>query len=508
MKKSCVSCRNTPVKTKTFCKYIGLNTQNIVPWICSQVLALCVTVALFLSIVIPPQLGNAQTKAPFTGKTDSQPILTLNFVGDILLASRIEDLIRSEGPLTPWLGVKDAIQDADFTIGNLECSVGTTGSPMPDKQYTFRASPETLEGLKNAGVDVVSLANNHTLDFGVDCLLETVENVKKYSIIPVGAGHNEESARAPIILEKAGIKVGLLATSMIIPVPEWAAVGDKPGLAVDYSNWNHNIVSRIKQLRSQVDFVVVYLHWGDERKTQPEDWVLRMEKALKQAGADIIIGTHPHVLRGFGFDGKTLTAHSLGNFVFTTRLDCPPCQIGAILRVTVSKDGIENATVLPTKIVFGKTVMLEGKQNAEVLASLNRLSQPFETDIDWSGQLWEKPFADILTHWARFDITKLARKGVIQGFEAAKFKPDLPITRAEFITTIARAISGKLNAKNEDIKNLEFQNSGLCKQDHWSFPYIAYLANLDILPYYDSHLNLDECCPRAEVYYKKKSRNT
>ena len=113
---------------------------------------------------------SAQTKASQT--------VTLNFVGDILLASRIQDLIDAEGPMAPWIGVKDLLQSADFTIGNLECAVGTTGSPMPDKQWTFRASPETLQGLKDAGVDVVSLANNHTLDFGVEGLLETIENVK------------------------------------------------------------------------------------------------------------------------------------------------------------------------------------------------------------------------------------------------------------------------------------------------------------------------------------------
>lgn len=500
MRSSYVTCQDTSKKAKTPCKYIALNIQETIPWICSQLLALSIIVCLILSIVlIPHQLARAQTQATSPRDANRKSLVTLNFVGDILLASRIEDLINAEGPMAPWLGVKYALQDADFTIGSLECSVGTTGSPMPDKQYTFRASPETLESLKEAGVNVVSLANNHTLDFGVDCLLETVENVKQYGIIPVGAGHDEQTARAPVILEKNGIKIGVFATSMVIPVQAWAADGNKPGLAVDYSLWNENIVSRLEELRPQVDFTVVYLHWGEERTTAPEDWVLRMERVLRKAGADIIIGSHPHVLRGFRFNGKALTAHSLGNFVFTTNLNCPACQIGAILRVTVSKDGIENAAVVPTKIVFGKTVMLEDKEKAETLATLNSLSQPFETDIDQAGQLWEKPFPDILNHWARFDITRLARKDIVEGFEDATFRPDIHITRAEFITTIARVISGKLNLENKDIEGLDLDTFCLCEQDHWAFPYIAYLRNLGILPYHDCQLIIDEFCPRAEV---------
>jgi poly-gamma-glutamate synthesis protein (capsule biosynthesis protein) len=160
---------------------------------------------------------------PAWAQVNRSQTITLNFVGDILLASRIQELIDAEGPLAPWLGVKDLLQSADFTIGNLECAVGTTGFPMPDKQWTFRASPETLQGLRDAGVDVVSLANNHTLDFGAECLLETIEHVKNCGIIPIGAGPDEASAREPVILEKNGIRIALFATSMVIPVWEWAA---------------------------------------------------------------------------------------------------------------------------------------------------------------------------------------------------------------------------------------------------------------------------------------------
>ncbi|HHY11731.1 MAG TPA: hypothetical protein GX529_03780 [Firmicutes bacterium] len=453
---------------------------------------LCLAVT---NTVIPMQHIKAQAA---TGKHTQQKV-TLNFVGDILLASRIQELINAEGPMAPWIGVKDTLQSADFTIGNLECAVGSTGSPMPGKQYTFRAPPETLQGLKDAGVDIVSLANNHTRDFGVDCLLETIGNVKTFGVTPVGAGQDEIAARAPVILEKNGIKVGLLATSMVIPVQEWAAAGDKPGLAVDYSLWNHNIVSRLQGLRTQVDFTVVYLHWGEERATAPEDWVLQMESILREAGADIIVGTHPHVLRGFRFDGKALTAHSLGNFIFTTRPEIPACQIGAVLSITLSKTAIEDVTVLPTKILWGKTVMLEDKEREDVLAMLNNLSQPFNTDISDSGKVLERAFPDVLNHWARLDIAKLARKNIVEGFKDGSFLPDKPVTRAEFVTTLARVISGKPDLDSTDFEGLDPGEFCLCEESHWAFPYVAYLAHLSILPHYDPQWIPDEFCPREEV---------
>ncbi|HHX10305.1 MAG TPA: hypothetical protein GX729_02875 [Firmicutes bacterium] len=478
--------RDIPVESEIQSKHAALGTDHF------KIRTMCLLLVLVVALTVIPVL-------PVSAQMKTSQTVTLNFVGDILLASRIQELIDAEGAMAPWIGVKNLLQSADFTIGNLECAVGTTGSPMPDKEWTFRASPDTLQGLKDAGVDVVSLANNHTLDFGVECLPETIEHVKNYGIIPIGAGTDEHTAREPVILEKNGIKIGLFATSMVIPVWEWAAEGDRPGLAVDYSTWNHNIVTRIRELRPQVDFIVVYLHWGEERTTEPEDWVLRMEKALREAGADIIIGSHPHMLRGLRFDGQVLTAHSLGNFIFTTRPDHPPCQIGAVLSVTLSKTAIEDVVIHPTEIVWGKTLVMEGQPKQDVLATLDHLSQPFDTNITPSGLVLEQTFPDVLNHWARVNVSKLARLEVVRGFEDGKFLPDKPVTRAEFATTLARVISGKLELNSTDIPNLGPDEFTLCEPDHWAYPYLAYLAGLSILPAHDPEWIPDEFCPRIEV---------
>jgi poly-gamma-glutamate synthesis protein (capsule biosynthesis protein) len=163
-------------------------------------------------------------------------VLTLSFVGDVLLGGSVGDLIDAEGPLAPWQGVKDLLSAADLTCGNLECAVGTTGTAVPGKTWTFRAAPKSLEGLIAAGFDVVSLANNHALDYGTECLLEGVRLLKDARVEPVGAGANDQAARKPFIFDKNGLKVGILATTIVWPDSSWVASRDSPGLAAD--GWN------------------------------------------------------------------------------------------------------------------------------------------------------------------------------------------------------------------------------------------------------------------------------
>lgn len=425
----------------------------------------------------------------------TQPTVTLSFVGDILLASTVGDLITREGPMAPWEGVAEVLKASDFTAGNLECSVGTSGEPAPGKTYTFRADPKSLEGLVDSGFDLVSLANNHSLDFGVTCLLETVENVRQAGIVPIGAGKDEKAARSGYILEKHGIRVGFLATTMIIPQASWAATPTSPGMAVDYSDWSVNIQNQIRDLAAQTDIVCVLIHWGEERKTVPETWVKKMEGILKSAGADIIIGHHPHVLQGFNYDGKTLTAYSLGNFVFTTRPDIPACQIGAILNVTVSKDGIQEARAIPTKILWGRTVLLADAGKSNALAGLATLSRPFGCDVETTGSILPIQFKDMTGHWARFTVSRLCGIGAIEGYGDGTFRPELLLNKGEYAALLSRGIASK-----QEIESAKLPESfSLCHDSHWAYPYLKFLAFRGAIPVSDPSWRPSEDCSREEV---------
>ncbi len=442
----------------------------------------------------PEPLMGSQSQNPSPAQP-AQPTLTLSFVGDILLASTVGDLIAREGPMAPWEGVAEVLKASDFTAGNLECSVGTSGEPTPGKTYTFRADPKSLEGLVDSGFDLVSLANNHSLDFGVTCLLETVENVRQAGIIPIGAGKDEKAARNGYILEKNGIRVGFLATTMVIPQGSWAATPTSPGLAVDYSDWSINIQNQITDVAAQTDIVCVLIHWGEERKTVPETWVKKMEGILKSAGADIVIGHHPHVLQGFNYDGKTLTAYSLGNFVFTTRPDIPACQIGAILNVTVSKDGIQEARVIPTKILWGRTVLLADAEKSNALAGLATLSRPFRCDIETTGSILPIQFTDMTGHWARFTVSRLHGIGAIEGYGDGTFRPELLLNKGEYAALLSRGIASK-----QEIESARLPESfSLCHDSHWAYPYLKFLAFRGAIPVSDPSWRPSEDCSREEV---------
>jgi len=416
-----------------------------------------------------PALGSPLLRTP-------EPTVTLAFVGDILLNLTVGDLIARDGPTAPWEGVRNVLSRADFAIGNLECAVGTTGEPTPDKEWVFRADPQALEGLKWAGIDVVSLANNHALDYGPECLLETIDLLRQAGVEPAGAGANLSEALRPVILEKSGVRVGLLAVNMIYPTVSWGAGEDSPGLAID-DTWHMHTVRRVQELLPHVDVLAVYLHWGEERQEVPPDWTLRMAHALRNAGAHLVVGSHPHVLNGFDYDGINLTAYSLGNFVFTTRPEDPRLQIGAVLEVTVSKRGVESASVIPTRIVWGRTVVDESPETEEIFAWLSSLSSPWNTDVDHRGNILPALFSDMRRHWAQDTVTKLVRAGAIQGYPDGTFRPESTITKGEFAALFSRTV-----ASPEEIESTPSPaDFSLCDQSAWQYPYMAYLASTGLI---------------------------
>ena len=431
----------------------------------------------------------AQTQDPQEGT------VTLSFVGDILLAGTVGDLIEAEGPLAPWLGVKDVLSASDLSCGNLECAVGTVGEPIPGKTWTFRASPGVLPGLKDSGIDVVSMANNHSLDYGEECLVQGVRLIEDAGVEVIGAGASESEAREPYVFEKNGVKVGILATAELVPDPSWAAGANSAGLAVDYHGWYPKIVQSIRELKVKADIVIVMVHWGDERTATPNERIMPMAKAMEEAGADAIIGSHSHVLQGIRFDGKALIAYSLGNFVFSTRPDLPESQEGAVLTLTVAKSGIQEARVVPTRIVWGKTVQCQDEDRRRVLERLSSLSRPMGTDINESGEVVPLLFSDMNDHWARFTAGRLALRHLIQGYEDGTFQPDKRISKGEFAAMFARIF-----ASTDQIVALpEVTGFDLCSKEHWARPYLNYVATLGLIPPADESWKADVPCTRLDA---------
>lgn len=315
---------------------------------------------------------------------DTAPLhIRIAFTGDVLLYGRVAKTLDEGGHdavIEPELA--EFLAEADLTFVNLEMSVSERGQPMEDKQFTFRGKPGHLSLLADAmGVDAVSLANNHSLDYGMDAFLDTMSYLTEAGIGFSGAGLNLAEAREPRVAEVQGRSVALLGASRVIPVTNWNAADDRPGMLTTYDPANLN--EAIAKAKREHDYVAVFVHWGKEGATEPEDYQIKLARGYIDAGADAVIGSHPHVLQGFEiYKGKPI-AYSLGNFIFTTS---HPETCIAVLNITEDDLWLE---VVPCTIESPYTSAVSDSEKARKrLDRLEGLS--YDVYFDDAGRLWEK----------------------------------------------------------------------------------------------------------------------
>lgn len=242
----------------------------------------------------------------------------LVFTGDILLTGYLLSQYDNSG--VNGIVASDIVQEmaeADLTMVNEEFPFSNRGTAMEDKQYTFRIEPERVNVFKDLGIDIVTLANNHTLDYGQDALIDTFETLNKANIQYVGAGNNYDEAKQLKEFKINEKNIGILAASRVIPVASWAA-GTSPGVFSTYDV--SGLIEEIKAADPVCDTVIVYVHWGVEKSEYPEDYQRELAKAYIDAGADIVIGSHPHVLQGMEYYNGKPIVYSLGNFVFGNQI--------------------------------------------------------------------------------------------------------------------------------------------------------------------------------------------
>ena len=271
-----------------------------------------------------PWTGPAETSAPaeapeiplsLDGARTPGPV-TLLACGDVLLSRTVAEMIDRHGYRWPFRHVRDLVTSADLAFCNLENPASFLGRPYPGKpaDVTFRAAPGALFSLAWAGFDVVSLANNHMNDYGPAAIRETLDYLDLLGIARAGAGFDEASARAPAVLEVRGSRVAFLAYAegiwRVLP-----AASERPGVALaDPSRLASDIASLRKTARP--DYVVVSVHWGEEHERHPRQTQRDFGRAAIDAGADLVLGHHPHVLQSLERYGEGLIVYSLGNFVF------------------------------------------------------------------------------------------------------------------------------------------------------------------------------------------------
>ncbi len=322
------------------------------------------SIRLFLATLVVAPAARAQQRAPRTPPAAREQKLI--FVGDVMLSRSVGARMRAEDDWTyPFERIAPALRSADLTFGNLECPVSDTGRNL-HHLYSFRADPKAIAGLTLAGFKVMSVANNHTLDWGRPALVDTLARLRAAGIRPVGAGANDLEAHYPVLVRLHGVKLAFLAY-VNVPPQEATAGTDQPGVA-----WldRDRALADIRFARALADVVIVSVHWGVEYMRRPQRSQVELAQQMIDAGADLIVGSHPHVVQPLEeYHGRWI-AYSLGNFIFDQH--DPPTHHGLMLEVTLAGKRIRQVQSVPITIDGSlQAVVTNGEKPREARPSEN-----------------------------------------------------------------------------------------------------------------------------------------
>ena len=211
----------------------------------------------------------------------------------------------------------ERMQNADLFVINEEFPFSLRGEAMEDKQFTFRADPKYVEIFQELGVDIATVANNHALDFGRDAFLDTLDTLKSAGITCIGGGYHLSEASAPAVQTIKGQTFAIFGATRVSPSATWYASDSQAGLFQTYDATLLN--QKIAEAHTEYDHVIVFVHWGIEKNETPEDYQRSLAKGYIDAGADLVVGCHPHVLQGFEYYNGVPIVYSLGNYLFGNR---------------------------------------------------------------------------------------------------------------------------------------------------------------------------------------------
>jgi poly-gamma-glutamate synthesis protein (capsule biosynthesis protein) len=329
--------------------------------------------------------------------------IIINAVGDIMLSGKIGEKINDKKTGYLFDKVRHILAESDITIGNLENPLSDRGEKSIGKDFIFRASPNVAKPLKDSGINIVSLANNHILDYGPVALDDTISILKKVGISYAGAGENLKKACKPLFIETNNLKIAFLAFTYAYPARKNA-----PGCCpCDLKT----IKKKISNAKKKSDLIIASIHHGIEYVDYPNKFIISLFRKAADYGANIVLGHHPHVPQGIEVYKDSLIAYSLGNFTsaavdrdvrktsyqktavayFTDEpLDENDMRTteSFILRIKCNNSGVLDHKLIPIKIndEFQPTIM--GESDAKkMLERINEISEKF---ANLNDPVWEK----------------------------------------------------------------------------------------------------------------------
>lgn len=339
---------------------------------------------LLVSLTISTVTYSADMESTSPNQIQEQSVNTLMAVGDLSFSGIDHIILKNPG--YPWAGTKAILQTATTLMGNQEIPLSSRGSIYTKKTWILRADPRTVQSLNLAGFDIVTLANNHILDYGPIALQDTLNALDSAKIARAGAGANLDEARRPaLITTPDGTKLAFLSYSLVYPEIFWASK-TRPGTPFGDPGY---FVPDIQKAKTMADYVIVSFHWSDELHFYPSDYQKIYGRKCIDAGASVVIGHHPHVLQGLEVYKKGLIAYSLGNFVFGSR--STRVKDSMILNIEYDKNGLIQAKLYPVNVnnleVEFQTKLRHGADAERVLQDLRTYSKEFHTVIQSEGDV-------------------------------------------------------------------------------------------------------------------------
>lgn len=319
----------------------------------------------------------------------AQKHLRVAAVGDIMLGRRVGRLLDEHGSESAYEAFSFLFEGADEVFGNLECSLSDRGRPLLGKGIWLRADPDKAEVLKTAGFTVVSLANNHILDYGNDALFDTLSLLDAAGIGRAGAGRDIVEARRPYRAEKGGVRLGLLAYHEFSYLywsfeekRRFAAEADVPGTApMDLAP----MLEDVRALSKETDIVAVSLHWGVEESNRTTEAQRRTAHALIDVGADVVLGHHPHVIQGVEIYRGKPVFYSLGNYLFDQNDENN--KQGMAVALDYFEGRLAALQIHPLYIQDKRTPLVpEGALREAILDKISRLSADLGTVLERDGE--------------------------------------------------------------------------------------------------------------------------
>ncbi|MDD2539772.1 MAG: CapA family protein [Desulfuromonadaceae bacterium] len=304
--------------------------------------------------------------------------IIINAVGDVMLAGRWAPILSRNGYDYPFRGIRKELIAGDINFANLESPIAEGGHEFTEKKFRFRADTQVAKAISAAGFNLVTLANNHSMDFGGEALAETIHHLSDNGVAWIGAGENLSEARKMALYTIKGKKIAFLGYSLTQPVIFFAGP-HRPGTAPGYESM---VTADIINARTHADYVIVSFHWGKEATGTVQSYQRNIAHKAIEAGATVIIGHHPHILQGIEHYKNGIIFYSLGNFTFASKSTV--ADVSVIVRLKLA-DGHQEAEILPIDVLYRRVGfqphLLTGEEGAAVIKKLNALSHPFKTEI-------------------------------------------------------------------------------------------------------------------------------